>query len=102
MGADRKHVLVDDLADLYPSRNRAAVSLAWSKTGEELRVRAKPVAVTSFDALLVAVDGKPARRLPADFRWRLHPGVNTLAVRTRNKPGAMGHPFRITLWKDPR
>jgi hypothetical protein len=86
---------------LYPSRNRARVSFSWVSRGSRLRVEAESVGVTFFDGFRVSVDGEPERRTRMPFTWTLHPGVNTLAIRTRNSLGTCGYPTRLTLWKKP-
>jgi hypothetical protein len=92
-------VLVKNLDDLYPSRNRVNVGLAWLKPGETLRVAAEPVGVTFFDTLIAAFDGGAEMPVKGRFAWKLHPGVNLLTVRTRNRLGAVGYPFKLRLWK---
>jgi len=92
-------ILVDRLEDLYPGRNRAQVALRWRRRGASLTLTAKPVGVTFFDTLLMAVDGEAEKPFKGAPDWNLHPGVNTLTVRTRNRLGARGYPFRIRLWK---
>ena len=94
-------LVVKDLDDLTPSRNRVKVALAWEQPGETLRLAAEPVGVTFFDTLLAAFDGRPEKPVKARFAWTLHPGVNLLTIRTRNKLGALGYPFKMRLWKRP-
>jgi hypothetical protein len=86
---------------LYPSRNRAVVKLTWASRGTRLRVQAEPFGVTFFEGFLLATDGEPEVKASLPFLWNLHPGVNTLTVRTRNSLGARGYPTRLTLWKQP-
>jgi len=93
--------LVRNLDDLIPSRNRAAVTLAWRKPSESLTVAAQPAGVSFFENLLASVDGGPERPVSRAWLWRLHPGLNSLAVRTQNRFGVRGYPFRIRLWKQP-
>ena len=95
------HVWVKNLDDLYPSRNRVKAVLSWDKPGESLRVAVEPVGVTFFDTLLASRDDGAEEPVKAPIAWRLHPGVNGLTLRTRNKLGARGYPFKIRLWKRP-
>lgn len=94
-------VLVENLDDLTPSRNRVKASLTWAKPGATLRVAAEPVGVTFFDTLLAAIDGDAEKPVRRTMVWTLHPGVNRLTIRTRNQLGALGYPYKIRLWKQP-
>ncbi len=97
MGCGADSVLVDSLDHLYPSRNRVRCRFSWETPGDTLAVRAEAVAVTHLDTLLGSVDEAPWRPVESCFGWPLHPGVNTLAIRTRNRLGAEGYPFRIAI-----
>lgn len=90
---------VDDPQDLYWSCNRARVSLAWQEAGERVRVSAEAVRVSHFEALEASIDEAPHSDMGGDFGWRLHPGVNSLSVRVRNRFGVTGYPYRIQIWK---
>ena len=103
-GGKSKHV--ERLADLFWSCQRARVSLAWAKPGTALRVEAEPFQVTFPDGFERRIDEGAWERFGAGgrqaaFTWTLHPGVNALEVRTRNRLGATGHPWRIQLWRRP-
>jgi len=93
--------LVEDLDEIFWSCQRAQVSLEWADPGRRLRVTTKPFQVTFPDGFERKVDEGGWERCGARFTWTLHPGVNALAVRTRNKLGAAGHPWRIQLWRRP-
>lgn len=97
----KESFLVDDLAALYPSRNRCAVRAAWTVKGEILSLAFRPVGVTFFDSFEIEVDGETRRITAGSFRWTLHGGVNELRVRTVNRLGAKGYPWSLTLYRRP-
>lgn len=102
MGHGGEARLVNNLYDLYPSRNRVKASLAWKQRDTVLEARLTPVGVTFPDGILVSIDDGPERRATGGrFTWKLHAGVNHLSARTRNRLGAMGHPWRISVWQQP-
>lgn len=101
MNGKYEPVLVDNLDELTPSRNRVRVSMSWDKPGDRLAVAAEPAGVTFFETLLAARDGGAEERTKGAFGWKLHPGVNTLTVRTLNRLGAKGYPYRIRVWRQP-
>lgn len=98
---DSEPIMVKNLADLTPSRNRVRASLRWETPGKTLAVSAEPVGVTFFDTCLAACDGGAENPVEGTFAWPLHPGVNELTVRTRNQLGVRGYPFQIRLWAKP-
>lgn len=93
------NVRVDNLEDLYPSRNRVAPTFSWQQPGKVLDLKLEHVGVTFFDTFLLQVGDAPEEPVTDRYSWHLRPGINRLAVRTRNKLGAKGYPFMVTLWK---
>lgn len=101
MGCGPKSTLVDNIDDLFWSCNRAVVDTKWSDTGKTLTVTAKAHQVTFSDGFEKRVDSGEWTKCRESFQWKLHAGVNQLEVRTRNKLGAKGHPWRMKLWRKP-
>ena len=90
---------VEDPQELYWSCNRVRVSLEWADEGQRLRVVADPVRASCHEAVEASVDEEPYADIGQTLDWRLHPGVNTLSVRTRSRLGVTGYPYRVELWK---
>jgi hypothetical protein len=101
MGCGSDNLLVDRLDDLYPSRHRLHVAWHWATPGQVLAAELRAVATPAFAGFLAAVDDTPWAPCGAGFAWSLHPGVNTLALRTRNHLGALGYPYRLTVFRQP-
>lgn len=45
----------------------------------------------------ICVDGQTTHQRADRFEWRLHPGENRIAIRTRNRLGARGHPWQTVI-----
>lgn len=93
--------LTGRLDDIFWSCQRTQAEMAWDKPGEKLKVSLKPFQVTFLDGFERSVDEGAWENCGKSFAWALHAGVNTLSVRSRNKMGAKGHPFRLKLWRKP-
>lgn len=101
MDVSGRSTLVDTLDEVFWSCQRAQVALDWSKPGAALRVKATAFQTAfpdGFERRIDEGDWEPTR---GAFTWPLHAGVNALAIRTKNKLGATGHPWHIQLWKKP-
>jgi|GEM_PF-2634625 len=101
MGCGNDNVLVDRLDDLYPSRHRVQVAWQWTTPGQVLAAQLRAVATPAFASFLASVDEAAWAPCGAGFSWSLHPGVNTLELRTRNHLGALGYIYRLTVHLQP-
>jgi hypothetical protein len=50
-----------------------------------------------LQSLLVSIDGGTWKTTPAAFAWSVHPGSNSLSVRTRNIAGVEGKPSIVKI-----
>jgi len=92
---------VKRMEDLFWSCQRALVKLRWATPGKSINVAAEAFNVAHPDGFEYCVNNNTWRRTRGKFTWRLQGGVNQLQVRTRNKLGATGHAWSMTLWRRP-
>jgi hypothetical protein len=86
--------------EFYWTLNQAEI-LARPESGAALPLAFRTV-TPNFAHYEIAVDGQPQPPCPTpEFRWRLHGGVNTLAVRSVNQFGVRGIESSVTLTVTP-
>jgi hypothetical protein len=76
--------------DMYWTLNQAEILVHQAVKADVLQLAFQTV-TPNYDSFEITVDGAPPLRIAAStFTWRLHAGVNTLAVRPVNQFGVKG------------
>lgn len=89
---------VNDWRTLYWSCQRVQVTADWQRAGTgTVDLHLRPFQAQFHDGYQVTIDGQPRPQRGSRLTWRLHPGVNRIAIAARNALGAVGHPWRAVL-----
>jgi len=83
-------------ADFYPTLNQTRFTLERDGDPETLRVHLE-TDMPNFAGYLASVDREAWEERPGRFAWRLHEGLNTLRVRSRNRAGVEGIVSAVTV-----
>jgi hypothetical protein len=83
-------------ADFYPACNQTRWTLERSAGSGELRVILE-TDTPDFAGYLARIDGGAWGERPDIFPWSLHPGLNLLEVRSRNRAGLEGITSAVAL-----
>lgn len=81
-------------ADFEWTLNQAHFVLEPEEPSGTLRIHLD-TETPSFDTFLAEIDGGEKKPVVSGFKWRLHPGKNSLRVRPRNVTGREGIPSWI-------
>lgn len=92
---------VRDWRELYWSCDRVRVTPRWREKGKIIRLDFSAVQCQFPAGFEVMVDGGGWHAQRSPFFWRLHDGVNLVLVRTRNKQGVAGRPWRCAIHRRP-
>ena len=86
------------IADMYPTQNQVRYTLVRGEKPGEIEVYLE-TDTPNFAGYIVSLDGSAWEERPDRFTWRLHEGMNSLQVRTRNTAGVEGIVSSVTITK---
>ncbi|NLF31511.1 MAG: transglutaminase domain-containing protein [Planctomycetes bacterium] len=86
----------DRPADFYWNLNQVDLTLEQTPDPAVLNVTADTF-TPDLQCLLVSIDAGPWTVTPATFAWPLHPGANSIQVKTRNTANVEGRPSVVKI-----